>query len=129
MSLENIIWSLEELSDRNEQLKLWLSTGADGAEVSSFAEVVEVLFTDSGLSHELETGWRAERGGRPASPRAPIFDERTDNLFGTLSSLVSRIDVGAPPVDIINDGRMDQVRRLASELLIALEPFRAGGDE
>lgn len=59
---ELILWALEELSREDEQRRLWLSTGENGAAISSFAEAICQLFDDSGLSDELDWSWRQERG-------------------------------------------------------------------
>ena len=45
--------ALRELGSVEEQRRLWLSTGSNGAEVSSFSEAVEQLYTDTGLSDAL----------------------------------------------------------------------------
>ena len=124
ISIDRIIDSLQELSDQDEQRRLWLSTGANGAEVSSFVEAVERLFTDSGLSYELERASRAKRGGRDPGPDQPVFDERTDSLFGRLLWLTTKIDANRPPHELIDDPVMEQIRVQASDLLTAMASLR-----
>ena len=49
-----VVWALEELSNRDEQSRLWLSDGSSG-EISSFTEAVCQAF-DVGVSVALESG-------------------------------------------------------------------------
>ena len=55
VNIEHVRWALEELSDEREQVRLWLSDGSAGKEVSSFVEAQCILFDDSGLGYALET--------------------------------------------------------------------------
>jgi hypothetical protein len=124
VDLDIILAALEELSNRDEQRRLWLSSGVGGADFSSFTEAVETLFSDSGLSVELERDFRDKRGGRPPASHPPIFDKRTDSLFGRLDWLLTKVDNRLPPEELIADPRMEEVREQAVELLAALAPFR-----
>ena len=56
MDIDLIIDGLNELSDINEQERLWLSDGMGGKEVSSFDEASERIFSDSRFTFECSTG-------------------------------------------------------------------------
>ena len=122
VNIDRILDALRELSDELEQRRLWLSSGAGGAEISSFTEAVEALFTDSGLSHSLEQEWRSARGGRAEfGVIKPVFDKRTDSLLERLDWLISKVDLGLAPAKLIDSAEMKQVRSQASDLLTILD--------
>lgn len=122
--VDHVIASLKELSDITEQKRLWVSSGANGAEFSSFVEAIERLFSDSGLLHELHRGWRAKRGGRAETvQQPPVFNKRIDSLFERLHWLASKVDESLAPESLIALPEMEQVRCQASELLQALASF------
>ena len=100
---------LEELSSKEAQETLWLSNG-DG-DVSSFSEVVEQLFTDSGLDDALST-------------KDVVFEKNVDTKLRELSYLLATIDSGMPPQDIISCFAMRKVRLLSREVLDFIKGFR-----
>jgi len=96
--------ALTQLSDRELQLRLWLSDGSGGSDVSSFAEAVEQLFTDTGLSCELKdngTGLGAE----------------VDELFRLMEQEILKVNTQSGPLHTINDPAMVNVRSIAFRLL------------
>jgi hypothetical protein len=96
--------SLAEWASEDEQRRLWLSDGANGAEVSSFSEAWEGLFTDTGLGSDLDRG-------------RVVFNASTDAMLQKLDTLISRIDAERTPDQIIADIKMREVRLLAASLL------------
>ncbi len=114
-NLEVILWSLEELSDPREQERLWLATGGDGGEVSSPVEVVEQLFTDSGLRHALEWAWRQRRGGRDV-PDTTVFTHDIDRRLIELGELLRKLPSGSPE-QVIASPAMCVIRTGAAALL------------
>ena len=95
---------LEEWASESEQRRLWLSDGANGSEVSSFAEARECLFTDTGLACELDK-------------RRTVFNSQANALLVELDAALSKIDGDRRPSEIIADGKMEAVRLLAGRLL------------
>jgi|SRR6185503_3738549 len=102
LSKDLIVESLEELSDRELQLKLWLSDGS--TDVSSFDEAVEQLFTDSGLVGALEKG----RTG---------YSIEVEDDFRRLNEQLKRIDRNRDLAEIISSSDMELVRKSAAEIL------------
>lgn len=101
---ERIIDALEEWSSEAEQQRLWLSTGENGAEVSSFNEAREQLFTDTRLGDQLDRSRR-------------VFGDPVDEGLSKLHALIGRIDAYRSPAEIISDARMGEVRALAARLI------------
>lgn len=101
-----IVECLRELSDQKFQQEVWLSTG--GEKVSSFAEAVEQLFTDSGLGDELEKGTTG------------LGREVEDNLM-LLDQELSKINRKQHASEIIKDPKMENVRNIAAKVLLLLE--------
>ena len=64
LSIHLVIESLRELASEDEQRRLWLSDGTNGADVSSFIEAQAGLFNDSGLGDRLERGEAVFGDGR-----------------------------------------------------------------
>ena len=95
---------LEEWSSKGEQLRLWLSDGANGAEISSFIEAREQLFSDSGLGDELDRG-------------RSVFGEPGDGLLRTFDKQLGKIESNRTPYAIIDDPRMAEIRTSARLLL------------
>lgn len=102
-----VIEVLEEWSSIEEQRRLWLSDGANGAEVSSFIEAWETLFTDTGLWHDLENG-------------RSVFGDPIDSELKRFDSLIARIDYARAPREVIEDEAMHEVRSTARGLLASL---------
>lgn len=96
----SVIWALEELSSRDDQVRLWLSDGSSG-EVSSFAEAICGVF-DGGVSKELESEKVAAN---------------LKSSFGRLRALVATIPTDIPPQELIDHPKMEDIRRLSLELI------------
>jgi hypothetical protein len=103
LNAEAVREALVELADVEYQRRVWTGKDADG-EMSSFVEVVERLYGDSGLGDALD---------------------RTDSVFGSdvddglrrLRLLVARIDGARSPAEIIQDPLLADARQFASEIL------------
>lgn len=102
----SVIESLRELSDRSTQRRLWLSSGA--SEVSSFAEAVEQLFTDTGLGDALDKG----QTGLGALAEAAL---------SKLDSALRKVDRSMGPDRLIDSPQMAAVRALASAALTLVD--------
>lgn len=96
--------ALRELSSIDEQRRLWLSTGANHSEVSSFSEVVEQLFTDTGLGETLD-------GGNTG------YSQTVVEQLKQLRTLLKTVDCRHGPLGTINDPAMATVRELTTEIL------------
>lgn len=99
-----IVESLNELASEQIQKARWMS---GGSEMSSFIEAVEQLFTDSGLEDALRKG---ETG----------YPNEVDFLLKQLDQLISKIDGGRTPDEIINDPSMQEIRNKSREILYML---------
>lgn len=97
-----VIDCLQELSDRHLQMELWLSSGGDN--VSSFAEVVEQLYTDSGLGDALPT-------------KSSGFGIEVETALSQLRAKLKKLDWQRPPLNLIEDIAMDSIRANASHIL------------
>lgn len=97
--------NLRALADEAFQERVWLASS--GPEISSFTEAVCQLFDDSGLDLALEEG------------RA--FGNPIDELLQQLGSMLDQIPDQRPPVEIINDLKMVDVRKLSSQILRMLD--------
>jgi hypothetical protein len=96
---------LNELSDIDEQRRLWLSDGQNGRDVSSFTEAVEQLYGDTGLSDLLE-------GGKPTG-----LGRELESGLKELDHLLREVNDNEAPSAVINDPKMSEVRILAAELM------------
>jgi len=105
---QSVYDALCELGNIDEQKRLWLSTGANGAEVSSFSEAVEQLYTDTGLSDALLCG----RTG---------LSQELNERFRKLNELLKTVNHRHGPSRTIDDPAMIDVRLLANEILQTLE--------
>jgi len=103
---------LDELARIEEQCRLWLSTGAEGAEVSTPAECWCTLFDSSGLGRALDRG---------ENPYPPAIMEK----FRTLDQLLKSVDIDQDDEDVMNSPAMVPVRSLAAEILRELPPAPA----
>ena len=97
--------ALQELSDESYQRRVWMASS--GPEVSSYTEAVCMLFDDSGLDLRLESG--------------EAFGGSIDSLLKQLGVLLDGVPSNRAPLDIINDERMVDVRKLASRILKSIE--------
>lgn len=108
VNVEHVRWALEELSDEREQVRLWLSDGSVGKEVSSFVEAHCSLFDESGLGDALEKN-------------STGLGEKIDSQLVLLGTLLRGIDSRRAPQDIVADPLMGRVRAAAAETLKALQ--------
>lgn len=104
VNVQDVRWSLEELSSEQEQLRLWLSDGSGGKEVSSFTEAQCGLFDDSHLGVLLDR-------------KQSVFGDPADSMLLRLGELLGRIDDARHPSEIIADPLMNEVRSLAADTL------------
>jgi hypothetical protein len=104
IDLQSVCDALRELSSVEQQKRLWTSTGASNSEVSSFVEVVEQLYTDTGLSTSLAEGTTG-------------FSEDVDKLLIRLASMLKQVDVKNGPWRTIEDPAMIAVRETAGKIL------------
>ena len=100
---EMAIKNLQELADYEYQRRLWLSSGPP--EVSSFDEACAGLYEDSCLTDVLDQG------------REVVFTEEIDDLLRELDRLLKKIDDSQSVEGILADSQMEQVRKLAAEIL------------
>lgn len=103
--------ALRELADEREQRRLWLATGGNGGEVSSFEECVCRLFNDSGLDDLLD---------RPGVAYSYPIDDR----LRLLRLALRRVDEQRPPAVVLNDPALSEARALAQEVLRLLNDLR-----
>jgi hypothetical protein len=96
--------ALRELGSVEDQRRLWLSTGSNGAEVSSFSEAVEQLYTDTGLSDALI----CDRTG---------YSQKLNERFRELKELLRTVNHGSGPTCTIDDPVMIAAGLLANEIL------------
>jgi hypothetical protein len=104
---------LDELARIEEQRRLWLSTGEDGAEVSTPVECCCTLFDSSGLGCALDRG---------ENPYPPAIMEK----FRKLDQLLKSVDMDQDDEDVMNSPAMVPVRSLAAEILRELPPAPTG---
>lgn len=100
-----ILECLHELSDRKLQESLWQSSTG---KISSFTEVVEQLYTDSGLESKLQdhsTGF-----GMAAEAALLALSRQLEAIKGTGS-----------PRKLIESDEMENVRQLAGKVLSLIE--------
>ena len=93
--------ALEELANREEQERLWLSDGSSG-EVSSFTEAICGLYDDSGLSRALDSG--------------ELSDELSKR-FCELSRRIDRMPQDISPQEQIDHPAMKEISIIAREIL------------
>jgi hypothetical protein len=104
MNIQNLIWGLEELSDRDLQEKLW--TGKMDGEMSSFVEAICSTFNDSGLASILDSERSIDQ----------ISSEIKEKAL-QLNRSIKRVPQSATTSEIIEHPAMNDVRVLAAELL------------
>ena len=100
-----ILDCLKELSSRDEQRRLWL---AKAGEVSSFTEVVEQLFTDSGLEELLHS-------------RQTDMGSVIEEALLTLENLLSTVDRKLIAAALIDSEPMEKVRASAMAVLALID--------
>lgn len=99
--------ALRELSDEQEQARLWTSSG--GPEVSSLTEAKSRLWDDSGLADAMQRG--------------VVYSDSIDLQLRRLHDALRRIDENAPIAEVLASGNLATVRSLATELLEELRNF------
>ena len=114
-NIEMVMDCLAELGSREEQERLWLSSGADGTEVSSPVEAVSTLFDESGLGDALDWSWRQREGGREVSDER-VYGDRIDGRIKALRELLRKLPTGSPQ-HVIDSPEMADVRIAARHLL------------
>lgn len=114
-NIEMVMACLAELGSREEQERLWLSTGVDGTEVSSPVEAVCTLFDDSGLGDALDWSWRQWEGGREVSNER-VYSDQIDERIKALRELLRKLPTGSPQY-VIDSPEMEDVRIAARHLL------------
>jgi hypothetical protein len=107
-----IVECLTELASREVQMRLWLSAGQP--ETSSFSEVVEQLFSDSGLGDALED-------------RDTGFGDRIEGSLMELSRELDAVDRRLSPQSLIDHPTMNLVRALAAQTLASIQEQRSSG--
>lgn len=93
---------LIELADETYQRRVW--TAGQGPEVGSLTEAVSRLFDDSALGDALDAG-------------REVYGAHVDGMLRELAALLEGIDDQRRPEEILQDPRLDQVRRRAASIL------------
>lgn len=99
---------LKELSDIEYQKTVWMNTGEEVGESISYVEATCGIFDDALVSDALKGG-------------EIIFDNSVTNALQELDELTSTIDGYKDTLAIINDPKMELVRRKAEEILQLIE--------
>jgi hypothetical protein len=107
MNFDTMIWALEELADKDTQLKLW--TGSAIGEMGSFDEAVCGVFDDSDLGRLLD------RGDQSGQLSSEIFAKAVE-----LRRQIQRVPRLEPPMAMIDAPEMQAVRTSAEGLLSLL---------
>ncbi len=108
MNMQNVIWGLEELSDRDYQERVWL--GNSPGEMSTFEEAVCQTFNDSGFGAVLDSE-------RKRAELSPVLRE----LGMKLRRLLKKVPYDLSPLEEINHPAMKDVRETAKEMLVVLK--------
>ena len=96
--------SLEELSDRELQVQLWLGHNTENL-MSSFEEAVCGAFDDAHLARAMETGYLVQN-----------FDKEICDNVRRLNKLIGFIPQDQPADAIIDHPKMVEIRTVAGEL-------------
>ena len=107
MNKQNLIWGLEELSDRDMQERIWL--GNSPGEMSSFVEAICSTFDDSGLGAALDSN-------RDKVEISPELREKALQL----DRLIKSVPQTLAEIEIINHPVMQEIRIIAGEMLLHL---------
>jgi hypothetical protein len=116
INLETLRWSLTELASREEQEQLWLGLSKD--EMSSFEEATCGVFDDAGLTRAVDSGYLRRK-----------FSEEINNKVASLSRLVAELPRNVHPREVINHPKMEDVRKLAQELLSLFDAEGGGAGD
>jgi hypothetical protein len=107
LNRNTLIWSLEELADKELQLRLW--TGNAVGEIGSFEEAISGTFDDSGLNRLLDKG-----------VPTGLLDDEVYARAVRLAHLTDKVPRLAPVYELIESREMQLVRETAAELLTLL---------
>lgn len=108
IAVDKLIQALRALSDEVFQRKSWLASS--GPTVSSFSEQVSQTFDDTGLADALD------------AETCPA--ELTEESFAALlklDSAVRRVDQSTPPLELLKNAQVKEVRLLARRALNTIE--------
>lgn len=97
-----IVDALMELASESLQRRRWLEPSSP--EISSFTEVVEELFTDSGLASALENN-------------CADLPSAVESNLRRLHEMIRGVDRNQPPEVIIAVPEMSSIRAAAKEIL------------
>jgi hypothetical protein len=110
MNKQDLIWGLEELSDREMQMRTWANIENTEGEMSSFEEAICTVFGAATLGGVLDS----ERKRAETSP--DLLE-----IAIKLNRLLKKVPQSLPPLDIINHPSMKEVREIAEEMLVMLK--------
>lgn len=96
---------LENLASREEQERLWLAR--TGNETGSLAEAWCGFFDDAGIARAMESGYLQK-----------TYSEELCRKVEALRNLLKQLPEPAPPKLVIAHPKMEEVRRIAADLLI-----------
>ncbi len=102
--IENVIEILQELSDKEYQLNIWLNTNNPNNWIGSFIDAANTLFDDCIIGSLLEEN-------------EVIISKNITKIFQELSDIIDDIDEYRPDVEIINSPEMEMVRHKAAHIL------------
>ncbi|WP_043917220.1 hypothetical protein [Jannaschia aquimarina] len=102
--------ALVELSDKEDQLRLWARIDNKTGEISSFEEATVEAFDSSGVAKLISRG----------ETDAPDYDDLLP-LMLELGQAVDAVDTRLPPVIMIASEAMERVRSIAYKVLTHLQ--------
>ena len=108
IAITRLVQALRDLSDEVFQRKTWLASS--GPVVSSFSEQVSQTFDDTGLAEAVDTG------------KCPA--ELTEESFAALLKLdraIRKVDQSRPPLELLTNAQVREVRVLARRALDMIE--------
>lgn len=97
-----VLSCLRTLSDRKLQERYWV--GGDPSGPASPSELASQLFDDTALADYLE-----------GAQDIPVFGAKTDDLLLRIGDLFDRVDLDAPPADLLNNPRWKELCELAGQ--------------
>jgi hypothetical protein len=103
----HVLEALEELADERLQRRLWFSTGANGAEISSLSDCRCQLYDHSGLKTCLDRN-------------QAVFDDEIDDDLRSLAIALRSINDRRSPESIFDEPAMTTVRERAATILRAI---------
>jgi hypothetical protein len=106
--IENIVHLLRNLSNKEYQINVWMSTYNPENFVDSFDETVNMLFDDCIIGDLLDE-------------REIIISKDVTQVLQDLSEIIDDIDEYRSQEEIINDPKMQIVREKAARILVLIE--------